>query len=140
MCFAYFSHFPLDIGSLLCTFYVPTGIFAIVSMISFVIKPSMVPGRMGMIVTILLISSNVYTNIDAPLLRGFSYTEVWILGSQLPILFSIFEYAIILAFTKHHEGKNYFGILDMASFCLSFVFYLIFNAFYWSNVFYWSSF
>ena len=70
------------LGTLLSSYYVPTFIFATVSMISFLINPTMVPGRMGMIVTLLLISSNVYTNVDAPKIRGFSFIEVWIAGSQ----------------------------------------------------------
>ena len=54
------------LGSLLSSYYVRTFIFATVSMISYLINPTMVPGRMGMIVTLLLISSNVYTNVNAP--------------------------------------------------------------------------
>ena len=123
-------------GSLMETFYVPTAIFAIVSMISFLIKPSVVPGRMGMIVTMLLISSNVYNNIEAPNRRGFSYTEVWIIGSWVPILFSLFEYGVILFFSKsqHEAEKNIFETLDYLSLAATALFYAIFNAYYWTNV------
>ena len=39
-------------------FYLPTGIFAILCMISYFIHPEVVPGRMGLLVTLFLISSN----------------------------------------------------------------------------------
>ena len=51
---------------------------------------------MGMIVTLYLISANVYNSVDAPPDRGFSYIEIWMIGTQLPILFAICEYGLIL--------------------------------------------
>ena len=59
-----------------------------------------VPGRMGMIVTLYLISANVYNSVDAPKARGFSYIEVWSLGTQLPILLALCEYGFILHWKK----------------------------------------
>ena len=41
-----------------------------------------VPGRMGLLVTLHLISSNVYNSLNAPQKRGFSYIEVWMIGAQ----------------------------------------------------------
>ena len=70
--------FTLLIGG----FFIPTSIFALLSMISFFINPDAVPGRMGLLVTLFLISSNVYNSLDAPQARGFSYTEVWLIGAQ----------------------------------------------------------
>ena len=44
---------------------------------------------MGMIVTLYLISTNVYNSVEAPKIRGFSYIETWMIGTQIPILVSI---------------------------------------------------
>ena len=55
---------------------------------------------MGMIVTLYLISENVYNSIHAPTVRGFSYIEVWILGTQAPILLALLEYGFILHLKK----------------------------------------
>ena len=55
---------------------------------------------MGMIVTLYLISANVYNSVDAPHNRGFSYIEVWMLGSQFPILLALFEYGFVLYLKK----------------------------------------
>ena len=59
-----------------------------------------VPGRMGMIVTLYLISTNVYNAIKAPKGRGFSYTELWFIGSQFPILLALCEYGFVLYWKK----------------------------------------
>ena len=53
-----------------------------------------------MIVTLYLISANVYNSVDAPKVRGFSYIEIWMLGSQFPILLALFEYGFVLYFKK----------------------------------------
>ena len=59
-----------------------------------------------MLVTLCLISSNVYIAVDAPVERGFSYIEVWFLGMQLPILFAIVEYSFILGLNKFLVGRE----------------------------------
>ena len=51
---------------------------------------------MGMIVTLYLISENVYNSVDAPNDRGFSYIEIWMIGTQIPILLTLIEYGFIL--------------------------------------------
>ena len=94
------------IGVLASEFFIPTGIFAMVSMLSFLIDPKNVPGRMGLIVTLLLISSNVYSSINAPSSRGFSYIEAWIVGSQTPIIFALAEYGVILLVTKYFKSES----------------------------------
>ena len=123
------------LGTLMNTFYIPTALFAVVSMISFMIRPDIVPGRMGMTIVLLLISSNVYINIEAPNRRGFAYTEVWIVGSQLPIIFALFEYGIILMVSKHQTKSNiHFRTFDIISLCTSALFYLCFNIYYWTRI------
>ena len=99
--------FDLLIGG----YYIPTGIFAALSMISYFIDPDVVPGRMGLLVTLFLISSNVYNSLDAPQGRGFSYIEIWLVGSQGPILLALIEYGCILAW-KQHFSKSGSGKMD----------------------------
>ena len=53
-----------------------------------------------MIVTLYLISANVYNAVEAPPTRGFSYIEVWMLGTQAPILLALSEYGFILLLKK----------------------------------------
>ena len=107
-----------------------------------------VPGRMGMIVTLYLISTNVYNSVDAPRNRGFSYIEVWILGTQFPILLALFEYGYVLylkKIVKESEDRSQIlnldekildlderiKQLDFATMILSFFSFTAFASFYW---------
>ena len=55
---------------------------------------------MGMIVTLYLISANVYNSVEGPKSRGFSYIEFWMIGTQAPILLALVEYGFILFLKK----------------------------------------
>ena len=103
-----------------------------------------VPGRMGMIVTLYLISANVYNAIDAPHNRGFSYIELWMLGSQFPILLALFEYGFVLYLKKNTDQTQSMEPdnsecnldkrikqLDFVSMIVSFFLFGIFASFYW---------
>ena len=65
-----------------------------------------VPGRLGLLVTLDLIVTNVYNSVKAPAQRGFSYIEIWMIGVQIPILVGILEYATLLALKKYYNGKE----------------------------------
>ena len=101
-----------------------------------------------MILTLYLISSNVYNSVNAPYDRGFNYIEVWILGTQLPILLAFFEYGYVL-YLKKVEIKvreqnqvmnpsdpkptldDKIKKMDFTTMIISFVFYVIFASLYW---------
>ena len=103
---------------------------------------------MGMILTLYLISSNVYNSVNAPHDRGFSYIEVWILGTQFPILLAFFEYGYVL-YLKKVEAKvgvqnqvmnpsnpnqtldDRIKKMDFVTMIISFIFYVIFASLYW---------
>ena len=53
-----------------------------------------------MIVLLYLISANVYNSVDAPKNRGFSFIEIWMIGTQIPILLALYEYGFILYLKK----------------------------------------
>ena len=55
---------------------------------------------MGMIVTLYLISANVYNSVEAPDGRGFSYIEIWMVGTQFPILLALCQYGFVLYLKK----------------------------------------
>ena len=61
---------------------------------------------MGMLVTLFLISTNVYSSINAPPERGFSYIELWMVGMCLPISIALVEYSLILGVKKYRNIKN----------------------------------
>ena len=103
---------------------------------------------MAMIVTLYLISANVYNAVDAPRSRGFSNIEVWMLGAQFPILLALFEYGFVLylkkqinkaqnqvqTMTDDDQGVNLddrIKQLDSATFIFSFLFFITFALIYW---------
>ena len=55
---------------------------------------------MGMIVTLYLISANVYNSVEGPKSKGLCYIEYWMIGSQIPILIALLEYGFILFLKK----------------------------------------
>ena len=95
---------------------------------------------MGMVVTLYLISANVYNSVDAPKDRGFSYIEIWMIGSQFPILLALLEYGILLYLKKVVKISNQteanivdekIKMLDMATMIFNFCFFVIFALIYW---------
>ena len=99
---------------------------------------------MGMIVTLYLISTNVYNSVEAPYIRGFSYIELWMIGTQIPILLSLIEYGFVLYLKKIAENIVYdnqtiAGIhleerikkLDFVTMTISFLYFITFTLFYW---------
>ena len=141
-------HFALirkhrDMEYLLGSFYLPSALFAVISLASFCIKPDTVPGRMGMIITLFLILINTYTSVAAPNGRGFSYIEVWYIGIQVPIVFAFLEYGIILYVMRKrslgtvlHFGKCALTLdtlifrVDQVSFVISSIYIAVFIAVY----------
>ena len=51
-------------GLLYGGYYFPTGIFAVLSLVSFSIELQNVPGRLGLLVTLYLIMTNVYISVE----------------------------------------------------------------------------
>ena len=103
--------------------------------------------------TLYLISANVYNSVDAPKVRGFSYIEIWIFGSQFPISLALIEYGFVLYLKKVakkvNEEKNMkimdgklikakpdledkIKKLDFATMIFSFVFFVLFAILYWT--------
>ena len=67
-----------------------------------------------MIVTLYLISCIVYNAVDAPKDRGFSNIEVWMLGTQFPILLALFEYGFVLYLKRHTKrAQNPVEIMNL---------------------------
>ena len=101
-----------------------------------------------MIVTLYLISANVYNAVDAPHSRGFSNIEVWMIGAQIPILLALWEYGFILYLKKHaNKAQNQIQAMnaddqavklddrikqmDSVTMTISFLFFATFALVYW---------
>ena len=88
---------------------------------------------MGMIVTLYLISANVYNSVEAPKSRGFSYIEIWMIGAQIPILLALVEYGFILHLKKIRKQNldDKIKKLDYATMIISFIYFIVFTTIYW---------
>ena len=96
---------------------------------------------MGMIVTLHLISVNVYNSVNAPANRGFSYIEVWMFGTHCSTFLAMCEYGFVLYLKKVTKksddiaGTDEFNkriqCFDFKMMLISFVFFLMFSSVYW---------
>ena len=96
-----------------------------------------------MLVTVFLVVTVLYGSVEAPPSRGFSYIELWSIGVQIPILFALLEYGIILGLIKFKGSKvevkyfaegtkleDVFKFADFISLICSLIFILIFTISY----------
>ena len=74
----YVSHYII-------TYYLPSGLFVVVSWISFLIPPDIVPGRMALLITLFLVLVNIFNNINSnsPKAEGLTAIEIWMLACIL---------------------------------------------------------
>ena len=103
---------------------------------------------MGMVLTLYLISANVYNAVEGPDNRGFSYIELWYIGAQFPILLAICEYGVILYMKKNEKkrdnqnqalnlDKSVLSLderikkLDSVTMKTSFIYFSLFSSLYW---------
>ena len=60
------------------TYYLPSGLFVVVSWISFLVNPEVIPGRMTLLVTIFLVLINIFNTIqtNSPKAEGLTGTNI----------------------------------------------------------------
>jgi len=82
----------------LITYYLPSGLFVVVSWISFVVPPDIIPGRMALLVTLFLVLVNIFNTVttNTPKAEGLTAIEAWMLSCILFVFGALVEYAIIL--------------------------------------------
>jgi len=80
------------------TYYLPSGMFVIVSWISFLVPPSVVPGRMTLLVTVFLVLVNIFNTIttNIPKAEGLTAIEAWVIVCVLFVFGALIEYAGLL--------------------------------------------
>ena len=61
------------------------GLFVVVSWISFVVPPDVIPGRMALLITLFLVLVNIFNNINSnsPKAEGLTAIEIWMLACIL---------------------------------------------------------
>merc|ERR1719151_333878 len=86
------------VSTYIITYYLPSGLFVIVSWISFLIPMDVIPGRMGLLVTLFLVLVNIFNTVttNTPKAEGLTAIEAWMLACILFVCGALFEYAAIL--------------------------------------------
>ena len=92
-----------------CQVYLPCALLVIVSMVSFVVNPTVVPGRMGMLVVVLLVLMNIFMSVKAtaPHSSGFlNLVDIFLAACVLHVFVAFLEYAMVLiGIGQHKKGK-----------------------------------
>ena len=66
-------------------YYLPRGLFVVVSWASFLIPPEVVPGRMAMLITLFLVLINIFNIVtsNSPNVEGMTAIAAWMLGTEV---------------------------------------------------------
>ena len=72
----------------------------VVSWVSFVIPPEVVPGRMALLVTLFLVLTNIFNTITniSPNVEGMTAISSWMIACMFFVFLALLEYAAILYF------------------------------------------
>merc|ERR1712013_919637 len=82
--------------------YLPSFMFVIVSWVSFLIKPEVVPGRMGLLVTLFLVLINIFNSVraQAPISSRLNAIDLYLVVCIFLVFGALMEYAVILFLLK----------------------------------------
>ena len=90
--------------------YLPCILFVMVSWISFLIRPSVVPGRMALLVTLFLMLVNIFNNVRSMAPSSSSSqlnaVDMYLIFCIFMIFFALLEYGIVLFSINMHETAN----------------------------------
>ena len=62
------------------TYYLPSGLFVVVSWISFLVNPEVIPGRMTLLVTIFLVLINIFNTIQTNSPKAEGLTGMYLMS------------------------------------------------------------
>ena len=79
-------------------YYLPSGLFVVVSWVSFLIPPEVVPGRMAMLITLFLVLINIFNIVtsNSPNVEGMTAIAAWMLVCIFFVFGALVGYAYLL--------------------------------------------
>ncbi|XP_040576873.1 glutamate-gated chloride channel subunit beta [Lepeophtheirus salmonis] len=82
----------------LYVYYLPSGLFVVVSWASFLIPPEIVPGRMAMLITLFLVLINIFNIVttNSPNVEGMTAIAAWMIGCIFFVFGALGGYAYLL--------------------------------------------
>ena len=81
-------------------YYLPSGLFVVVSWSSFLIPPEVIPGRMALLVTLFLVLINIFNTITnvSPNVEGMTAIASWMIACMFFVFGALLGYAALLYF------------------------------------------
>lgn len=89
--------------------YLPSCMFVVVSWVSFLIKPEVVPGRMALLVTLFLVLINIFNSVRerAPISSRLNAVDLYLVVCIFWVFGALMEYAVILLLLKKRRRPKY---------------------------------
>ena len=138
--------------------YITSILFVFVSWVSFLIKPDIVPGRMGLLITIFLVLINIFNGVKSysPVSSSLNAVDIYLVGCIFQVFLVLSEYAIVLSketigtatkLTKTESSENNDSAkawsekkylrnkFDSISIVIFPVIFIVFNIVYWAIFF-----
>ena len=95
------------------SYYLPSFLFVAISWISFLIPPEVVPGRLGMLITVLLVLVNLFGTVvqTKPPTKYPTALEIWLIMCVKFVFGAILAYAVLLfkSFSPQFNTKTYYN-------------------------------
>lgn len=87
-----------NIQKYLYIYYLPSGLFVVVSWVGFLIPPEVVPGRMAMLITLFLVLTNIFNIVttNSPNVEGMTAIAAWMLVCIFFVFGALVGYAYLL--------------------------------------------
>ena len=89
--------------------YLPSTMFVMVSWVSFLIKPEVVPGRMALLITLFLVLTNIFNGVkaSAPVSKRLNAIDLYLVVCIFLVFAALVEYAVILFMHKKMRQPNF---------------------------------
>ena len=110
--------------------------------VSFLIPPEIVPGRMALLVTLFLVLTNIYTNVEnqSPVSNSTNLLSIWVMVCLVFVFGALMAYAAILfmRYKSYSELQapnktSWLKVIDMTFLAIFPALFGVFNLFYWSH-------
>jgi len=104
------------VSTYIITYFFPSGLFVIVSWMSFLIPMDEIGGRMGLLVILFLLLVNIFNTVatHTPKAECLTAIEVWMLACILFVFGALIEYAAILLKKQLYVSKQQKVVLKTA--------------------------
>jgi len=89
--------------------YLPSTMFVMVSWVSFLIKPEVVPGRMALLITLFLVLTNIFNGVkaSAPVSKRLNAIDLYLVVCIFLVFAALVEYSVILFMQKKLRQPNF---------------------------------